>query len=71
MLVLSRRVGEQIRIAPDIVVTIVKIEGNRIRLGIEAPGRVVLRGEVPPRELADASELLTPGLTDKLPYQTD
>ena len=37
MLVLSRKVGEQIVIDGDIVVTIVSVEGNKVRLGISAP----------------------------------
>ena len=37
MLVLSRKVGEQIVIAGDICVTVVAVQGNRVRLGITAP----------------------------------
>ena len=37
MLVLSRHCGQQIVIADDVVITVVAIEGNKIRLGIEAP----------------------------------
>ena len=37
MLVLTRKVGEQIVIDDNITVTIVAIEGNKIRLGITAP----------------------------------
>ena len=37
MLVLSRRVGEEIAIANDIRVTVVAIQGQRVRLGISAP----------------------------------
>lgn len=40
MLVLTRHCGEQLVIADDILVTVVAIEGNRIRLGIEAPRSV-------------------------------
>jgi carbon storage regulator len=47
MLVLSRRVGERIRIAADIEVVVMAIQGDRIKLGIEAPKSVrVLRGEL-------------------------
>jgi carbon storage regulator len=47
MLVLSRKLGERIVIADDIVVTIVGINGNGVRLGIEAPHQVpVLRTEL-------------------------
>lgn len=37
MLVLSRKPGESIVIAGDIVVTILEVHGNRVRVGIEAP----------------------------------
>ena len=37
MLVLSRRIGEEIVIDGDIRVAIVAVEGQRVRLGITAP----------------------------------
>jgi len=47
MLVLTRKPGESIRIADDIVVKIIEIGKNRIRIGIDAPPDVsVLRNEV-------------------------
>ncbi len=49
MLVLSRKLGEKIVIGDNIVVTIVKIDRNQIRIGIEAPGEVpVYREEICP-----------------------
>ena len=45
MLVLSRRESECIRLGDSIVVTVVRVAGDRVRLGIEAPSEVVvLRG---------------------------
>ena len=47
MLVLSRQRDESIVIGDNIVVTIVDIRGDKVRLGIEAPGEVpVHRQEV-------------------------
>jgi carbon storage regulator len=47
MLVLSRKVGEQIRIGNDIVVTVNRIDGNRVSIGIEAPTDVrIVRQEL-------------------------
>jgi carbon storage regulator len=40
MLVLSRKPCERIRIGDSVVVTVVRIEGNSVRLGIEAPEEV-------------------------------
>jgi carbon storage regulator len=52
MLVLARKVGEKIYIgkgAAQIVVTLVDIDRNKVRLGIEAPRNVhVFREEVRP-----------------------
>ncbi len=47
MLVLSRKVGEQIVIDEQVVITIVEIRGDKVRLGVEAPmEKPVHRGEV-------------------------
>jgi carbon storage regulator len=51
MLVLSRRESERIRLGDSIVLTIVKIAGDKVRVGIEAPDSVlVLRDELQPFE---------------------
>lgn len=51
MLVLSRREQEQIKLGDSIVVTVVRVSGDRVRLGIHAPPEVVvLRGELERRE---------------------
>ncbi len=49
MLVLSRKEGEKILIGDGIVLTINRINGNRVAIGIEAPRDVrVVRGELEP-----------------------
>ncbi len=40
MLVLSRKLGERILIGDNIVVQVLAVNGNRVRLGIEAPPSV-------------------------------
>jgi carbon storage regulator len=52
MLVLSRRENEEIKLGDSIVVTVVKLAGDRVRLGIQAPSNIlVLRGELERREI--------------------
>jgi carbon storage regulator len=54
MLVLTRNVGEQIVIDGNIIVTVVAIDGNKIRLGINAPRSCrVDRAEVHQRRLEE------------------
>lgn len=47
MLVLTRKKDETIDIGNDITLTVIRIEGNRVRIGITAPrGVKILRGEI-------------------------
>ena len=49
MLVLSRRESQCIKLGDAIVVTVVRLAGDKVRLGIQAPAdMVVLRGELEP-----------------------
>ena len=49
MLVLSRKETERIRLGDSIVVTVVRVSGDKVRLGIDAPPNiVVLREELEP-----------------------
>lgn len=49
MLVLSRKVGQEILIGDNVRITVTKVSGNRVTLGIEAPDHVrILRGELEP-----------------------
>jgi carbon storage regulator len=50
MLVLSRKETQRIRVGDSIVVTVVRVSGDKVRLGIEAPAdMLVLRDELEPR----------------------
>jgi carbon storage regulator len=54
MLVLTRHAGEKLVIADEIVVTVVCVEGNKVRLGISAPKSVRIdRAEIHTRRLAE------------------
>jgi carbon storage regulator len=47
MLVLTRKVGERIQLGDNITVTLVKINGSVVRIGIDAPPEmVVMRQEL-------------------------
>ena len=47
MLVLTRRVDESIAIGDDILVTVLAVEGDRVKIGITAPREItILRQEV-------------------------
>jgi carbon storage regulator len=51
MLVLSRKPLQQIMIGSEIMITVVKIERNQVRLGIQAPPNVpILRQELTERQ---------------------
>ena len=47
MLVLSRKVGERILIGDNVTVTVVRVSGGGVRLGIDAPAEMaVVREEL-------------------------
>jgi carbon storage regulator len=60
MLVLTRRSGQSIRIGPNVEVRVVRIEGDRVVIGIAAPRHVaVVRAELVEQvsgEVRDASD---------------
>lgn len=56
MLVLSRRIGERIRIGDDIELTILSYRGRSVVVGIEAPQEITIRRE---EILRRASETVT------------
>lgn len=63
MLVLTRSKGQKIMIGNDIVLTVVEVNGDQVRIGIEAPSEIsVYREEIyksikEQNELASKSEL--------------
>lgn len=59
MLVLSRKVGDKLVIDNNITVTVTKISGNRVTLGVKAPDNVrILRGEL------QEFEMIIPSVTE-------
>ncbi len=54
MLVLSRKESQTIRIGDDIEITLVRVSGDRVRVGIQAPpDLLILRGELEKRCTTD------------------
>ncbi len=63
MLVLTRKLQETIQIGDDVTITILKVKGRTVRLGIEAPRQVrVLRGELPPAPPANDRPISKPAV---------
>jgi carbon storage regulator len=60
MLVLTRKTDERILVGSDIVITVVRVSGNRVCLGIEAPAGVrILREELTPIDSQEKTPLST------------
>jgi carbon storage regulator CsrA len=54
MLVLTRKLQEKITIAGNITITVLRVKGQTVRIGIEAPREIrVVRGELPMEAVAD------------------
>jgi carbon storage regulator len=45
MLILTRRVGESVKIGEEVTVTVLGIKGNQVRVGIAAPKSVAVHRE--------------------------
>ncbi len=60
MLVLSRKVGEKIVIADNVVVTVLSVHGHRVRIGIDAPMGIDIKRQellLEDREAVEAREV--------------
>ena len=67
MLVLTRKLMEKLVIGDNICVTVVRIEGGQVRLGIDAPSDVrIIRSELVP-DLLDAQGKLREPVPSSVP----
>lgn len=61
MLVLTRKLMEKVYIGDQICVTVVRLEGGQVRLGIDAPRTIpVVRAELQTRQVEPAESTMTP-----------
>ena len=45
MLILTRKPGERVRIGEDIVITVFGVNGNQVRIGVDAPRAIEVHRE--------------------------
>lgn len=45
MLILTRRVGETLKIGDEVEVSVLGVRGNQVRIGVEAPKNVAVHRE--------------------------
>ena len=55
MLVLSRKIGESIKLADDIEITVLAVDNQRVRLGIRAPRHIDVRRSGPEINVVEAN----------------
>ena len=55
MLVLSRKIGESIKLADDIEITVLAVDNQRVRLGIRAPRHIDVRRSTPEVNVVEAN----------------
>jgi carbon storage regulator len=55
MLVLSRKVGESIKLADDIEITVLAVDHARVRLGIRAPRHIDVRRSTPETSVIESN----------------
>ncbi len=72
MLILTRRVGEKVMIGDDVSVTVLRVKGNQVRLGVEAPKSVsVQREEIFNRMKGEGEGRDASGVEDEDPTEAD
>jgi carbon storage regulator len=56
VLILTRRVGENVIVGDDIVISVIEVRGDAVRIGIQAPRSVTVHREEVYVELQKANE---------------
>lgn len=66
MLILTRRIGEAIQIGNDTTVVVLGVNGNQVRLGVEAPKSVAVdREEIAIRKAGGSPKPIAPQAVDE------
>ena len=60
MLLLTRKVGEKLRIGDDVIVTVLGVRGGQIRIGIDAPRHVRVDREEIHQRILEEGETFRP-----------
>lgn len=60
MLILTRREGESVRIGADIKITVLRVKGSQVRIGVDAPKNVSVQREEIAGRAGSADEALAP-----------
>ena len=71
MLLLTRKLGENIRIGDDVKITIVEVKGNHVKLGIDAPPSVKVHREEIYERIQQERQRAAQGGPQKETGQTD
>ena len=57
MLIIKRRRGEGLSIGEDIRIVVLELRGKEVRLGIEAPGEIVIHRDKTSQRLSQENQL--------------
>lgn len=68
MLVLSREVNEAICIGRNVVVTVISIIGDKVKLGIEAPGEIPVHRDEVAKAIERAGEHIPNLVPEKITF---
>ncbi|AJD92144.1 hypothetical protein JMA_28270 [Jeotgalibacillus malaysiensis] len=64
MLVLTRKTGEAIRIGDDIEITVLSVNGDQVKLGIDAPKHVDIHRKEVFLEIQEENKVAANGIED-------